>query len=54
MKKLIYLFLTLLIVGCSGDDSGASNSNTNCDLTSANAKFGQITGDVELYTGCII
>ena len=49
MKKLIYLFLTLLIIGCSGEDGGAGNNNTNCDLTSANAKFGQITGDMN-YT----
>ena len=46
MKKLIYIFLTVLIVGCSSDDSADSNSNTNCDLTSANTKFGQITGDM--------
>ena len=29
MKKLIYLFLTVLIVGCSSDDSGNNNSNNN-------------------------
>ncbi|MDB9912442.1 hypothetical protein OAD14_06315 [Flavobacteriaceae bacterium] len=49
MKKLLYLFLTVLIVGCSSDDSADSNSTTNCDLTSANTKFGQITGDMN-YT----
>ena len=49
MKKLLYLFLTVLIVACSGEDGGAGNSNTNCNLTSANAKFGQITGDMN-YT----
>ena len=25
MKKLLYLFLTVLIVGCSGEDSNANN-----------------------------
>ena len=29
MKKLIYLFLTVLIVGCSGEDSNNSNNNSN-------------------------
>ena len=29
MKKLIYLFLTVLIVGCSSDDSNNSNNNSN-------------------------
>ena len=27
MKKLIYLFLTVLIVGCSGEDSNNSSNN---------------------------
>ena len=26
MRKLIYLFLTVLIVGCSGEDNGNSNN----------------------------
>ena len=29
MKKLLYLFLTVLIVGCSGDDSSDVNNNSN-------------------------
>jgi hypothetical protein len=29
MKKLLYLFLTLLIVACSDDDSNNSNNNSN-------------------------
>ena len=29
MKKLIYLFLTVLIVGCSSDDSNNSNNNSS-------------------------
>ena len=29
MKKLLYLFLTVLIVGCSGDDSNNSNNNSS-------------------------
>ena len=29
MKKLIYLFLTVLIVACSGEDSNNSNNNSN-------------------------
>ena len=29
MKKLLYLFLTVLIVGCSGEDSNNSNNNSN-------------------------
>ena len=29
MKKLLYLFLTLLIVGCSGEDGNNSNNNSN-------------------------
>ena len=28
MKKLLYIFLTVLIVGCSGEDGG-NNSNNN-------------------------
>ena len=31
MKKLIYLFLTLLIVGCSGD-GGDGGSNDGCPI----------------------
>tara|TARA_B110000971_G_scaffold27433_1_gene24631 strand:+ start:139 stop:522 length:384 start_codon:yes stop_codon:yes gene_type:complete len=33
MKKLIYLFLTVLIVGCSGDDSNSNQSQFNPALT---------------------
>ena len=29
MKKLLYLFLTVLIVACSGDDSNNDNINNN-------------------------
>ena len=29
MKKLLYLFLTVLIVACSGEDSNNSNNNSN-------------------------
>ena len=29
MKKLIYLFLTVLVVGCSGEDGSNSNNNSN-------------------------
>ena len=29
MKKLIYLFLTVLIVACSGEDGSNSNNNSN-------------------------
>jgi hypothetical protein len=29
MKKLLYLFLTVLVVGCSGEDSNNSNNNSN-------------------------
>ena len=29
MKKLLYIFLTVLIVGCSGDDSNNSNNNSS-------------------------
>ena len=29
MKKLVYLFLTVLIVGCSSDDSNNSNNNSS-------------------------
>jgi len=29
MKKLIYLFLTVLIVACSGEDNNNSNNNSN-------------------------
>ena len=29
MKKLIYIFLTVLIVGCSGDDSNNDTVNNN-------------------------
>ena len=29
MKKLVYLFLTVLIVACSSDDSNNSNNNSN-------------------------
>jgi hypothetical protein len=29
MKKLLYLFLTMLIVACSSDDSNNSNNNSN-------------------------
>ena len=29
MKKLLYLFLTVLIVGCSGEDGGNDQDNNN-------------------------
>ena len=29
MKKLIYLFLTVLIVACSGDDNNNDGNNNN-------------------------
>jgi uncharacterized protein YcfL len=29
MKKLLYLFLTVLIVGCSSDDGNNSNNNSS-------------------------
>ena len=29
MKKLLYIFLTVLIVACSGEDSNNSNNNSN-------------------------
>ena len=29
MKKLIYLFLTVLIVGCSSEDGGNDGDNNN-------------------------
>jgi hypothetical protein len=29
MKKLVYLFLTVLIVGCSSDDGNNSNNNSS-------------------------
>ena len=34
MKKLVYLFLTLFIVGCSGDDSndGDNNNQSSCPI----------------------
>jgi hypothetical protein len=31
MKKLLYLFLTLLIVACSGEDNNNSNNSNNVD-----------------------
>ena len=36
MKKLIFIFLTVLIVACSGEDGGNSNDedNNNTDTTS--------------------
>ena len=34
MKKLIYLLLTVLIVGCSGEDGGNDVDNDNNDTTS--------------------
>ena len=36
MKKLIYLFLTVLIVGCSGDDNNDGNNNGNNNQSSCN------------------
>ena len=33
MKKIIYLFLALLIVACSSDDSSSDNNEpSNCDV----------------------
>ena len=42
MKKLLYLFLTVLIVGCSGEDNGAGNTNTLEYL-------GTYRGDIDVY-----
>ena len=32
MKKLLYIFLTVLIVGCSGEDSNNSNDGSNVSI----------------------
>ena len=32
MKKLIYIFLTVLIVACGSDDSGDGGSNDGCPI----------------------
>ena len=32
MKKLLYLFLTVLIIACSGDDSNNSNGGSNVSI----------------------
>ena len=42
MKKLIYIFLTLLIVACSGEDGGGGNTNTLEYL-------GTYRGDIDVY-----
>ena len=50
MKKLLYLFLTVLIVGCSGEDGGNSNNNSN-NSNNINyffeVEFGGVTNRVE-------
>ena len=43
MKKLIYLFLTVLVVACSGDDSNSDSG----DNTSSNA-----AGPIDLEATC--
>jgi hypothetical protein len=42
MKKLLYLFLTVFIVACSGEDNGAGNTNTLEYL-------GTYRGDIDVY-----
>ena len=54
MKKIILLFSSLIIFGCSSSDDGTTNSS--CDLNFANQKFAEITGlmsysDVENLIG---
>ena len=57
MKKLIYLFLTLLVVACSGDDSN-SDSGDNNNNTSSLAGIWNLTsqtnaaGPVDLEATC--
>ena len=34
MKKLLYIFLTVLIVGCSGDDSNSDSGDNNNNTSS--------------------
>ena len=57
MKKLIYLFLTLLVVACSGDDSN-SDSGDNNNNTSSLAGIWNLTsvtnadGPVDLEVTC--
>ena len=36
MKKLLYLFLTVLIVACSGEDGGSNNDDNNDDNNEPN------------------
>ena len=42
MKKLFYIFLTVLIVACSSDDGGGGNTNTLEYL-------GTYRGDIDVY-----
>ena len=57
MKKLIYLFLTVLVVACSGDDSN-SDSGDNNNNTSSLAGIWNLTsqtnaaGPVDLEATC--
>ena len=61
MKKLLYLFLTVLIVGCSGEDGGNNqdNNNPNCDyvlntlpVTNAIADSATFNGIISLDGNC--
>ena len=57
MKKLIYLFLTVLVVACSGDDSN-SDSGDNNNNTSSLAGIWNLTsqtnaaGPIDLEATC--
>ena len=49
MKKLLYLFLTVLIVGCSGengDNNNTSNNSNNVDYF-FEVEFGGVINRVE-------
>ncbi len=60
MKKLIYLFLTVLIVGCSSEDSnnqdnndGDNNNNSNCEYVLNTLPVTNTTNDSATFNGII-
>ena len=61
MKKLLYLFLTVLIVACSGEDGGNNqdNNDTTCEyllntlpVTNATANSATFNGTISLDGNC--
>ena len=52
MKKIIYLFLTVLIVGCSGEDGSNNQDNNDGDNNNITCEYSLTTLDAVVMPLC--